>query len=282
MRSPSARSTKSCNSSYALLPLEEDLSFEPFELKRVEVVPPRRDGKAIREGFRIILTIFELGEFTVPAFTVYFKDGEGRIGKVLTDELRIRVESIGRTEHDSDDIRPIKVPYRLTGLWIQGRAFTWVLIGLLLVLLSFGVFWFLKKRRHDDSESRLPPYERALLRLERLGKKGHLDAGREKLYFTELYGILERYLIEQFQLGSEDLTTEEFLEAVRQSVLDREVQSKIRDVAGLASLVKFAKWVPPRVESEDALRKARGVVEQTRPMEKEKADTERKKKAVTV
>jgi hypothetical protein len=260
---------------FKLLPLPDDLDFSPFEIKKVERVPARQQGGTVREGYRIVLTVFELGDFTLSPFIVSFKDAGDKAGQVLTDEVHVSVVSVGRKETDTDDIRGIKTPLRLSGFWLE-TINRWWLWSLIAVTLACVIGFVLRKRRKMiDPESLLPPYQRALLRLKRLEASDHLRTGRCKLYFTELSRILERYLIEQISIGSEESTTEEWMAAMQSSRLSSTCRKKVQQVLEISDLAKFAKWVPPGDDCQEALVKAREIVQETRPSkETEKAASE--------
>ena len=254
---------------FKLLPIDPKQKFGPFELKRVEQVPPRKEKGGVRDGRRVVLTVFELGEHAIPPFPVPFVNEQGKQGQFMTEEVKVRVKSVGRTEADRDDIRPIKAPLKLPFGAAAKRVLLWGLSALAAALIAAAAFFFLRRKKKEDPESLLPPHERALLRLARLEKKNYLETQQAKLYFTELTEILQRYLIEQLRVGSEEFTTTETLDAMRQSELPLDAQGAVRDVLEIADLAKFAKWVPPIEESRGALRKARQVVEATRPRPEE-------------
>ena len=260
-----------------LLPFDEKAKVGPFEIKRVEPLAASHKAGLIKEGFRVVLTVFELGDFKIPPLEVRFKNAKGEIAKVFTQEIPMRVLSVGRSARDGDDIRGLKGPLSLFGKLPVGKTLLWILLGLFLVAAAaFAAKKLFKKKSDAEWEASLPPYERALLRLGRLENENYVQTGQAKKYFTELDEVLQRYLIEQFQIGSEDLTTEEFTEHVEKSSFDSAIKSEIRGVMDLALLAKFAKVVPPQDESRAALRLARDIVEKTRPHEDLTPDVVRK------
>lgn len=253
---------------FKLLPLPKDTSFGPFQMKRIEPIPPKGEGSSVREGYRVVVTVFEVGEFKVPPFAVKFADPQGKQGQVFTDEVKITVKSVGRTDKDKDDIRPIKAPYRLGAFLAALKPWFWMILAGVLAL-GAAVFFVLRRQKRDP-EANLPPYERAILHLSRLEKKQYLETGQVKQYFTDLGSILERYIIEELKTGAYELTTEEFMEKLRGSSVDPAVQDSIRKVFQISDLAKFAKWTPPKEESVEALQTARAVIERTHHAPEEK------------
>jgi len=254
-----------------LLPLPEALEIPHFEVKRVEKIPPRADKGAVKEGTRVVLTTFELGPFTIAPFAVPFKNADGKQGQVFTEEVKVNVRSVGRTDKDKNDIRPLKSPVKLA-LFFGRSLWKWVLLvfGVLALGVVLLLLWKKFRRAKEDPEERLPPHERALLRLKRLGEKKYIEHQDAKPFFTELSEILEKYLIQGLKVGSEDLTTEEFLEAAYRARLEGEARELVRRVFEISDFVKFAKFVPPREDFTSALGAAIEAVERTKPRETEK------------
>jgi len=253
---------------FKLLPPPKDLKFDPFELKRVEMIPPRPVREGIREGYDIILTSFRLGDHEIKPFPIPFVDPKGKAGRVFTDPVKVRVASLGLIDRDaSGDIRPIKPQMRL-GLGLSPREMTyWGLGGIVGGALFLFLLALLLRRRQRDAESRLSPSDRALLYLQRLKRKKYLEIEDTRGYFDELSAILEKYLIDAQRIGAIGLTTEEFMERVDGSTLDDGVKNRIRSSFFTSDMAKFAKWTPPREECDAALEVIRGIVEDTRPKE---------------
>jgi hypothetical protein len=85
------------------------------------------------------------------------------------------------------------------------------------------------------------------------------------LFFVKLSGIVRRYLEARFGLRSPELTTEEFLEAMRDSPdLVRAHQEMLRRFLQRADLVKFAHRIPGATEVEESIAVAQRFLEETR------------------
>ena len=250
-----------------IVPAAKAMNFPPFELKRIETIPAREEKGGIREGYRVVLTSFQMGDFKIPAFAVPFTDPAAKTAQVFTDEVAVSVRSVGRTEQDRDDIRPIKSPLRITLPIDPKIAALWILgVVVFAALATLGIAALVRRRKLDPESLLLPP-DRALLHLSRLEKKKYLEAGDAKAYFTELSAILERYVIEGLKVGAYELTTQEFMEILSKSSVEASAYNRIGKVFALADLAKFAKWVPPREQSEQTLVEAREIIRETRPRE---------------
>ncbi|MBI4353125.1 MAG: hypothetical protein HY593_04270 [Candidatus Omnitrophica bacterium] len=247
---------------FSFNPAALNVSLSPFEVKRIEVLPPVRGGGRVRETCVLALTIFQLGEHVIPSFPVPFTDASGRNGQILTEPFPIRVVLSQAHPKEEDRIRPIKGPVSLDLGGLRSLLPGFLVLLLLLFLVS-KIVWRRLKKGKIDPESLKPPHERAYLELERLMKKRLLEAAKTKEFYSELSDILRRYLQRRFGAPALDLTTDEILRRLKEEKLDSEAAGKVRGVLGNADLVKFAKLVPPNALAERMAGELRAVVEMT-------------------
>ena len=161
---------------FSVIPSSGKLNLSPFEIKKIEALPFVGGKNRVRETTILTLTVFELGDLTVPAFPVYFKNGSGSENQVLTEPVRVKVVSVGKKPTDKDDIRPIKGPVSF-GIWAFWSLALGVLVALLAVFLAVKIIMRRRKKTIMDLESLKPPHERVFLELGRLKQKGFLEAG---------------------------------------------------------------------------------------------------------
>jgi len=248
---------------FKLLPLPKKLSLAPFEVKKIAQLVPKTGGQATTQGFRVVVTIFELGEFTIPKFPVNFVDPNGKKGVVYTDEWPVTVLSVGVTEKDTGDIRPLKGPKSLEYIWSSRRLLqmaAWAVLGGIILLFLLRYLWGRLKSWKQD---RRTPYERALDDLKELEEAKLIESGQAKLYFTKISDILKLFLVKQFDVGSMDHTTREFMKDVRSEKLILPEEDTIASILKESDFVKFAKFIPPTTESQEMLTMTRQVVEST-------------------
>lgn len=247
--------------------LPKDLQAPPFVVKRVERVAPKKAGGLTADGFRITLTVFETGRFTVPAIPIRFRDPKGKAGVVYTEKWEVQIFSVLGDQKDGDDIRPLKDPASLeTEAQRRMRWIRWAvaLIGLLLL----GLLGWLGWRRYEAwRESRKPAHQRALEALDRLEKKHLLVTGQPKMYYGELTDILKTYLIRRYAVGSPDQTTREFLAAVESKPEPAAEFDSVRSVLAAADLVKFARALPTGEEAQASADEVRALIRRTVPAE---------------
>jgi len=157
-----------------------------------------------------------------------------------------------------EDIRDIKgvVPVPHGWLWL---AVLGVLLGLVL-----GVVWW-RKRQPAVPGSAQPtpgpsPLEIALAALHRL-REARLPVEE---FYTQLSGIVRRYLEDQLQLRAPERTTEEFLSELAQgSRLSDDHKNLLGAFLQEADLVKFARHRPGQADMGRALAAAERFVRES-------------------
>lgn len=252
---------------FKLEDLPKDLQMPPFVVKRVERVAPKKAKGITADGFRIALTIFETGRYTVPSVPIRFKDPAGKAGVIHTEKWSVEVFSVLGEQKESKDIRPMKDPLSLETEAQRRRR--WIMIGLgmlgLLVLMLLG--WMGWKRFEAWRELHKPAHQRALEALDRLDKKQLIVAGQHKLYYDELTGILKLYIIRRFGVGSPDETTREFITAMNAAPAAEAESDEVRSVLNAADLVKFARDIPTAERAQETQELTRQIILRTVPAE---------------
>ncbi|HXV18591.1 MAG TPA: hypothetical protein VD883_00765, partial [Candidatus Omnitrophota bacterium] len=238
----------------------------PFEIKRVEPRAAIQRGNRTEQTFVVVLTVFELGDLQVPAFPFNYKDSSGRTGTAFTKSVKIKVVEVPKKPTDKGDIRPIKGPVSMSLMTLWTTIFS-ILAFCLAVFLAVKLYLRLRNRVPKDPDAHLPPPERALRELERLKKKGLIEAGKTKEFYSELSDILRRYYQRQFNFDTFEWTTFEFLRFLKEKEFEKPVLEKMKNVLESADLVKFAKFEPKPMLAEELAAEIRMIVDMTKPKE---------------
>jgi len=166
----------------------------------------------------------------------------------------------------AEDIRDIKPPV----YFAPNQAFIFFLLAIALIALAiFFVNRFLKKRRQktkevDESFLR-SPHEIAYEALEKLKAKNLPGRGLIKEYYSELSGIVRYYLEGRFGFRAPEMTTEEFLQALRNSgYLNGAQKNLLKNFLTHCDLVKFAKYGPSQSEITESFYAAHKLVDETK------------------
>ena len=204
-----------------------------------------------------------------------FEPGTHYVRLSEDDSLMLTVldVDVDTTTAEIRDIAPIeKVPYTF---W---EIFRWILLGLGILALAFGGWWFWKKWKsgkvsewlsNEPVDTRTPE-ERALDNLESLRQKQLWQSGRVKEYHTELTDTVRTFIEEATGIRATDMTSDETIEEMENGKWTVNI-SLLRDIFTTADLVKFAKSEPLPHEHDRSMSEATEFVkslwEQVKPKE---------------
>ena len=238
--------------------------LKPFEVKSVRRLPSVEERGISQENFELIITAFKIGDFKIPPVRISYTDPSGDPGDLTTPPIDVKV--VGVIKDAGKDIRPIKnvvslAPGLLRTLILGGLAF------ILSLILAVRTLLRRKKKTVVDPESYLPAHERAFLEIERLQQKGWNPAGKIKEHYSEISGILKRYLERRYTMQTLDLTTSEILALLRERDFDLAIRDGVKEILEASDLVKFANWVPPRNLSDELIKKLSNLVDRTKEIE---------------
>jgi len=113
------------------------------------------------------------------------------------------------------------------------------------------------KKKIENPEEILPPFDRALLKLKNLKDSRYLIESNHKEYYSVLTDIIRKYLEEEIHIAATESTTDELLTKLQVFLdagklhLSSDVVEELRTVLRKADLVKFAKSKPEDFEAEN-------------------------------
>jgi len=227
-------------------------------------------GSSERGWFKIktyrqwyVLDTYVSGEYSIPPSLIkYRRIGQDEWHEVSTDEVSIEVESILESAEDKRDIREIAGPI---GFPIKIPWYMWVILAVTVLAAGIALFLFKRKKAKSTIIPPLPAHEIAYEALDALRQKEYLRRKEHKLYYIELSGIVRQYLENRFNLRAPEMTTEEFLNTVKDNkALSYEHKSLLRDFLSHCDLVKFAKYEPVEKEADLSFESAKRLIDQTK------------------
>lgn len=224
----------------------EGQTFLPLEV----IESYKVDTTKLNDKFNLIkkygLTQFDSGVYTIPRQKIIIGTKT-----FLTDSLKVEVNNIvvDTTKQGLFDIKPIiEVDKSPSKWWLY-----LIYILLILALVSGLLYWFVWREKPLSKEEKialLPPYERAKLALQELDSSEFLQNEEIKEYYSELTGIIRKYLDEKVYDHALESTTEELINRLhllkdgQQIDLSKEDIKSIETILKRADLVKFAKSKP--------------------------------------
>lgn len=205
-------------------------------------------------------TVFTLGEPAVPPIAVKYRLPDGTEGEVTTAPIPLHVVSLLPKDPSQQKLADIRGPLPLA----IGRAF-WIALGIVLAILGALVFWALRRRRRAPAaagpqEPEVPPDAEALRALETLAASGLAARGDFRAYYIALTAIAKRYLERRLLAPVLEMTTAETVAFLRDGP-HGDLVSAVKDLAGAADRIKFARGQGLAAESERHMQAVRGLVE---------------------
>lgn len=202
---------------------------------------------------RLIITSFDSGRVVLPPLHLEC-DGKS----YLTDSLAVVVSYSDfdpkQEYHDIKDIIEVEA----------GKDYlTWILAGAGVLLLLLLLLWYLRKRRRrrpaipTEVFSHLSPLDEALKALDELKQQWPA----EKQFYTRLNDIIRWFVYRKTGVAAMQKTNEEFILQIEKLSLTQDDFTMLAQVLRLCDVVKFAKFIPSRNDSEHSLQVARSSVQ---------------------
>jgi hypothetical protein len=207
--------------------------------------------------------VFELSDATVPALTVKYRLPDGTEGEAVSEPVALKVVSRLPKDTDPQKIADVRGPLSLS----VGRAF-WVTLGILGVGLAALVLWLVRRRRPDQAPATLaaPPLDPAVearAALAALVASDVLRRGDHRAFYIALTAIAKRYLERRLGAPVLEMTTAEMVAFLRDSPKASALVGPMRDLAGAADQIKFARGAGLTAEAERHTEAVRGMIATT-------------------
>lgn len=210
--------------------------------------------------FRYETRVFALGEARVPPIPIECRGPDGKTSVVQTAAIPLVIVSLlprDKGEQKLADVRaPVAVPI--------GRAF-WIALIAMLVVLGALAWWIVTRRRGAAPVLAAPvpevePDEEARRSLDALVASGRLSRGEYRPFYIELTGIAKRYLERRMGAPIAEMTTAEMLAHLRSNPHGADLAPTVRDLAGAADQIKFARGAGLTEEAERHLAATRATI----------------------
>lgn len=227
--------------------------FEMVDTGKTDTVSYKDDTKAIEQT--IVFTSFDSGRWNFPSLTLSLAEKQ-----IQTDSFAVNVSyAPPDSTNQLRDIKPI--------INVTVTDYTWYyIIGgvILLLLIGFLLYRYLKRDKKDKpvvAASRLSAYDEAMTEIAKLGEFNLNDASVIKQYHTKLAGIFKQYLGRKQQKNLLSKTTGDLLIRMTESDMATGDVSNLATALRCTDAVKFAKYQPDALVSEDCLKKIKSAID---------------------
>lgn len=197
------------------------------------------------------LTSFDSGKWNLPVFKIAILPTNAvKAFNYFTDSLPITVTySASDTSSQLRDIKPVyevsaKFPI---GYWIAAAALTLLIIALLIWLYRY---WE-KKKLNTGFKSKLSSFDEAMRQLNSLKKYNLTVAADTQQFHLKLVDIFKEFLSENNNTNHLNKTTGDLLIILKNKEIAADTISKMAASLRCADAVKFAKYLPAPVDSEN-------------------------------
>jgi hypothetical protein len=262
-------------------PINEFVGIPVFNeelTKQIEILNQSENDTTLLESGhyiikkQILITAFDSGYYAVPPIPfLYYSD------TLKTEPVLFKVNAIA--VDTSQAIKDIKMPYGAPLSFAE--VLPWAGGGLGLIVIILVILYIIRKiRRKEPILGRVKPKEPAHIiayrDLTKLKDNKLWQKDLIKDYYTDLTDILRVYLWNRFAIKTLERTSEEILESLNESDFnDEESFNDLKEIFGIADLVKFAKYKPMVDDHEKCMNYAYNIVDRTKLIVEEKEDNER-------
>lgn len=275
-----------CDSTVELVPPPIGANLGAFDVKdyQADVETKLKDGRT-QSQTTFVLSTFTTGDYVIPPLPIMFLMPDSTRTVMLAEGIPIKIKSLLTNANDSTDIRPLKGPYEFKRSYLA--YYIWGAIVLIVLALALYLWMRWRRRKVEEEPVDLrPAWEIAFEKLAMLREKKLVEAGEHKEYYLELTEIIRGYLGRMYDLTALDMTTTEFLVLLSELTLPDGIYDSTSRFLHHADLVKFAKYVPDTMRSQQEYEVAHNIVEAVRVdyMQKQQAQIHlaEKQQAATV
>ncbi|NQT95512.1 MAG: hypothetical protein HQ572_03590 [Candidatus Omnitrophica bacterium] len=201
------------------------------------------------------LVAYDTGEETMPKLSIQYRYPGSKWENIRPGRKKINVKSVFETAKIEADVKPIEGPIGL------GWPYKWhMFIGIsLIATVGFLVFIYIRWRKNMLERLRRGPpreivvYQKLSSLISRLKAKGEVGSSD----FVNLAELLKEYSELRLKLGKKSMTSEEFLNGVREKEpFYKKHGAFVSTFLRRSDLVKFANHKPSNEESAQALLEA--------------------------
>jgi hypothetical protein len=208
----------------------------------------------------ITLTSFDSGKWNTPAFAINIEPvNNSKAVNLFTDSIAVNV---GYAPADTtNQLRDIK-----TIMEVKVEDYFWYYVGggILLLLLLLILLWrYFKKRKKTPDlvfSGKQSPYDEAMQALEKLKGLNLQNAEEAKQYHIKLAEIFKWYISRKQRTSIMNKTTGDVLVHLADNNLSKEIITDAATALRCGDAVKFAKFLPAAIESEECFEKVKGTI----------------------
>ncbi|KAA3617817.1 MAG: hypothetical protein D8M58_00280 [Calditrichaeota bacterium] len=244
----------------------EGLHLGAFEIKEYNFSEPEENEGIITQRFDFTISVYDTGQFTIPAFPVaYFPDTTMNYKIIEASPIDIFVKSVLSGE-EAPELKDVKPPIEFPLDYVF--MYSMLAVALLIVLAGWFGYRAWKQKQEKGFLFSPPPkprpaHEIALEALEELYGSDLLESGQLKIFYIRLTEILRNYLEGRYYISAMEETTDEIIRDLIEHI-DEEKRDELSGILKEADLVKFAKHKPQSGQTEEIKQQSERFIQETK------------------
>jgi hypothetical protein len=212
-------------------------------------------GKVFQRWYSV--AVYATGKQSIPQIDIKYRlKGQKGWAAKKTAAITVTVGSVLPAGQQLADIRDIKGPLGFRNVY-------WGILSLAIALALFlGITAIVYGRLKRYVPVKLP-HETALEELEAI-RGQYLQGGGVKEFYVGVSDCVRHYIEHAFKLKAPEMTTEEFLDSLKDSpALTLDQKNLLKGFMSACDMVKFAKYTPSNVEAESVYTTAKNFIHET-------------------
>lgn len=213
----------------------------------------------------ITLTSFDSGSYQLPPLAVLLSRPDGTVDTLVYTGpvLAVNTIPVDTATFQAYDIKG-QIRYPLT----FKEILPWILLAAVLAALGWLlVRWIRFRRQNRDFFGKPvvkdPPHIVALRSLEKTRSQKLWQAGKQKLFYTQVTDTLRQYLAGRYDIPALEQTSAEIFRDLQDKNIDPALLENMKELFATADFVKFAKYSASDQENENAIPTAVRFVNET-------------------
>jgi hypothetical protein len=220
-------------------------------------------GASQHHQAQIVVAVYKTGKFTFPSIQIKLRTADGK--EIAFPSPRVDIEIRSVLDDKNQNLIDLKKQAEIPERW----PWMWCLIAALILILGAAVWILLRRRRKRPAplspEQMLNLIDLAETQLRNLLARGLPEIGNEKQFYILLSEIIKKILEAGYEIPTAEQTTSEIMSSLqKKSDLETEKAELIESFLLRCDVVKFAKYIPSRIEHEAASKDALQILMEAR------------------
>lgn len=251
-------------SASVLFPIfSSDTLIPGIEILNISKLDTTKEGGNIKVSQEIIITSFDSGSYTIPAFVF-----ESKVKKYETEKLFLDVKTI-EEDFAHAQIKDIEGNYEPGINWKRICLYLSILAILGgLGFIGYIVYQYYRRMKEAEAEEKVIidtrlPHEIALEELDVIKEEKVWKQGHTKQYYTSITDTLREYFVNRFKIPAMEMTSSEIIESLQRNNDAATVIDNMKQIFSTSDMVKFAKQEPTLEENELSILNAYRIINET-------------------